>query len=388
VRAERDRRTGRGDEAAVRAFFFYADTPRRRAALATRPGSAERYALYGLDQLARRGVAVAHNLERLGPLPAWTRTLDHAVNWALAHAHGTGGDLAPALAWRREANASDVVVATIDRLGIPLTFLAQGRILRAPLIYVSVGLPERLERLQGRIRSMHVSALRHARAFVAYSAAEADAIREQVVGVGSGATVSFVPFGVDPSFFRPAHEPAGAGQHVVSVGADPHRDYPLLLSVAARRPEWSFRLVVSKEAMRTLGDLPRNVRVESELPLGAVRDRLASADVVALPVLENSYSGATTTLLQAMACARPVVVSRTAAIANGYGLVDRENVRLVRPGDVDAFGAALDELCADRASAADLGRRARDHVVRTLSWDRYVGALHGILTSVARVGRS
>jgi hypothetical protein len=42
--------------------------------------------------------------------------------------------------------------------------------------------------------------------------------------------------------------------------------------------------------------------------------------VVALPVRENTYSGATTVLLQALALGKPVVVSRTSAIATGYGL--------------------------------------------------------------------
>ena len=71
-----------------------------------------------------------------------------------------------------------------------------------------------------------------------------------------------------------------------------------------------------------------------------MRDRLASARVVALPVRDNSYSGATTTLLQAMAMAKPVVVSRTAAIAAGYELEDGVNCRLVEPGDGAAFERA------------------------------------------------
>ena len=53
-----------------------------------------------------------------------------------------------------------------------------------------------------------------------------------------------------------------------------------------------------------------------------IRERLLAARVVALPVRENSYSGATTTLLQAMACGKPTVVTRTAAIARGYELED------------------------------------------------------------------
>ncbi len=366
--------------APLRAFFFYADTPRRREALGTPPGSAERYALYGLDQLPERGVEAGHNLERVGPLPVWARVADRAAAELLRRTGGTGGDMGAALASVGRANAADVVVATIDRLGIPLTLLARARVLRAPLVYVSVGLPERLDRLRGRVRSFHLAALERADAFVAYARREADVIRESVAAQ-AGIPVTFVPFGVDTAFF--AGDDRAPDVDVVSVGADPHRDYPVLLQVASRRPDWRFLLVVARELERGLGALPTNVTVEVDVPLADVRDRLRRARVVALPVRDNSYSGATTTLLQAMACARPVVVSRTAAIAEGYGLADRENVRFVAPGDEHALESALAELLADRRAAAELGLRARRHVERELTWERYVDAMLAVLRSAA-----
>jgi glycosyltransferase involved in cell wall biosynthesis len=369
----------------VKAFFLLADTPRRRAALRAEPGAAERYLLYGLDQLAARGDAVAHNLERPGPPPAWARAADALARRVARRVGATWGDLAPALACLHEANRADVVLATIDRMGVPATLLARAGLLRAPLVYVSVGLPERLERLRGRVRRLQLSALSRAAAFVAYSEHEAAAIREALAPAG-GPPVVFVPFGVDVDAFAPA---AGTvpDVDVVSVGADPHRDHALLLRVAARRPEWRFRLVVAQAAARTLGPVPANVEVRVEAPFCEIPGLLAGARVVALPVVDNSYSGATTVLLQALAAARPVVVSRTAAIADGYGLADGENVRLAAPGDEAAFERALADLLADPAAAAALGARGRALAVERLGWDRYVEALRGILATAA-AGRS
>ena len=366
----------------MRAFYFFADTPRRRAALQAEPGAAERYVLYGLDQEVARGVSAAHNLERSVPLPGWTRAADRAVAWSLRRVHGTGGDLASPLANLGSANRSDVVVATIDRLGIPLTLLARARLLRTALVYVSVGLPERLARLSGRVRHFHLSALRHADAFVAYSEHEAEEIR---AALGPGAApVVFVPFGVDTERFRPRAD-AVHDLDVVSIGADPHRDLALLVRIAGRRPEWQFHLVVAFEGKRALGSLPENVQVETDIPFGEMRDRLARARVVALPVRDNSYSGGTTVLLQAMAAARPVVVSRTAAIESGYGLADGRNCTLVAPGDEAAFERALATLLDDADAAAALGLRARAHVELELSWERYAGAMHDVLVdAVAR----
>ena len=118
--------------------------------------------------------------------------------------------------------------------------------------------------------------------------------------------------------------------------------------------------------------------LETGLPLEGVRARLAAARVVALPVRENTYSGATTVLLQAMAMAKPVVVSRTDAIARGYALEDGRNCRLVTPGDGDELERVLVETAAG-AEAVDLGLRARETVERCFSWERYTDALWEIL---------
>ena len=101
-----------------------------------------------------------------------------------------------------------------------------------------------------------------------------------------------------------------------------------------------------------------------------MRRRLEEARVVALPVLDNSYSGATTVLLQAMALAKPVVVTRTKAIASGYGLVDGENCRLVEPGDARR-SSARSARCPPRRVARAL-RSARERA-RTVEGELDVG---------------
>jgi glycosyltransferase involved in cell wall biosynthesis len=355
-------------------FFAFRDAPERRAALRD-PQSLDRYRLFGLDELAERGARVRHNLERNAP-PAWARVAGRIVNAGLDLAGGLGGDFAAVLSSRRELNDADVVFSTVDTVGIPLVLLKRARAIQPPLVYTSIGLPERLDRL--RNERMLRSALRRARTIVAYSPIEAERLRSWI-GAGSPPVV-FVPFGVDVEGFRPAtdREP---NEDVVSVGADPRRDFELLLAIAARRPELSFRIVATAGRMRSFGAVPDNVVLESDVPLETVRERLAQARVVALPVRENSYSGATTTLLQGMAMGKPVVVSRTDAIADGYGLEDCVNCRLVPPGDADAFERGLLELVSDPSAATALGAHARETVVRDFSWDRYADRLWEILSA-------
>jgi glycosyltransferase involved in cell wall biosynthesis len=272
------------------------------------------------------------------------------------------------------------VLATVDTVGIPDILLKRAGLVRRPVVYTSIGLPERLVQLRGnRIRRLYRAALRGSGAILAYSQHEAEWLRDWL-GPG-GPPVVFLPFAVDVDAFRPdsARPPS---TDVVSVGADPRRDFELLLEVASRRPELSFRIVASAERARTLAALPANVDLEVDLSLAEARARLADARVVALPVRENSYSGATTVLLQAMALGKPVVVSRTAAIASGYELEDGINCRLVEPGDVDAFERAILETLTGADAALALGTRARQTVERSFSWERYADALWQVLSGV------
>ncbi len=170
----------------------------------------------------------------------------------------------------------------------------------------------------------------------------------------------------------------------MSIGADPRRDHALLLAVARSRPEWSFLVVAPHDRASALADAPANVRVEHDVPLSVVRDRLRSARVVALPVRDNTYSGATTVLLQAMATGKPVVVSRTAAIARGYHLEDGSNAVLVPPGEPQAFESALAALLADEGRREAIGARARETVEQHLTWGRYTGAIYDLLSTASR----
>ena len=296
----------------------------------------------------------------------------------LEAAGGYGGDFAGVLSSLRALNRADVVLSTVDTVGIPLMLLARARVVRPPFVYVAIGLPERLVQLRSaRIQTLYARALGAASAVVAYSEHETDVLRQWLGERGVHARVEFVPFGVDVEAFRPTG--ATPDVDVISIGSDPHRDFELLLTVARGLPETSFLVVTTADHARSLGDLPANVAVEADLPFDEMRSRLERARVVALPVRENSYSGATTVLLQAMALGQPVVVTRTAAIASGYGLEDGVNVRLVAPGDADGFGGAIADLLGNDARSGELGRRARATVEAGLSWDRYVDQLATIL---------
>ena len=162
-------------------FYLFRDAPPRRAALELEPGSPARYSLYGMDQLADRGFAVRHNLERSRPSRA-ARAAGGVLKRGLEAAGGYGGDFETVLASRGRLNRADVVFSTVDTVGIPLMLLARSRIVRPPFVYAAIGLPERLVQLRSHAwsGSMRGHWARHT-TIVAYSEHEAD-----VLGGGFG----------------------------------------------------------------------------------------------------------------------------------------------------------------------------------------------------------
>jgi glycosyltransferase involved in cell wall biosynthesis len=365
----------------VRAFVLYRDSPLRREALRAPAGDPSRYSLYGLDELARAGFELHHDLEpQFEPgtrANAAARVLDRTVRLG----GGYSGDFARVLASLSELNRSAVVYSTVDTVGIPLALLGRLGRVKPPVVYAAIGLPERLEQLRGpAARRLFAGAFRRLHTIVAYGWGEVEELR---AWLGSdGPRIEFVAFGVDTEYFRP--EPSVQPEDdLVSVGADPRRDFQLVAELARRLPERSFRIVASADNARVLDALPANVHLEVDVPFARVRACLLRARVVGLPVLDNTYSGATTTLLQAMACGKPVVVTRTAAIARGYNLDDGVNCRLVPSGDLAAFEHAVAGLLDDRWLAAGLGLRARETVERNLTWSRYANQIRRLLLDAA-----
>jgi len=369
--------------------YLFSDTPQRRRLVERRQHGegtdadrAERYCLYGADVLADAGYHVRHNLERPRPGSRALRYLAGLTWHALVATGAYAGDFVIAYGDLPRVNRCDVLVSTVDAVGIPMVLLnALGRV-RPPMVYLSIGLPERIGKIRSeRWRRFYRRAYRQVACIASYGVREAQWIREWL-GPEGAPPVHFVPFGVDADYFGP-RPGVPCMTDVLSIGADIQRDFPLLLVFAARNPARSLTIITRGDHAAALSKCPPNVSVLMDVPFAEIREHLASARVVALPVKENTYSGATTTLLQAMAMAKPVVLSEVGAVRGGYGLTDQVNCQLVEPHDPYAMEAAIKELLVNPEQASAMGLRAREHVTAHLTWTHYTERLRGLIDGAA-----
>jgi glycosyltransferase involved in cell wall biosynthesis len=146
----------------------------------------------------------------------------------------------------------------------------------------------------------------------------------------------------------------------------------ILPSIRARYPQASFHVVgrAPTADVQSL-DGQGGVRVWGEVP--DVKPFLAAADLVVAPLA--IARGVQNKVLEAMAMARPVVVSEEAA--TGIDAVDGVHFAVGR-SDAELISRVLAVL-DDQARARMMGAAAREFVVTRQGWDAMLEPLQGLL---------
>ena len=126
------------------------------------------------------------------------------------------------------------------------------------------------------------------------------------------------------------------------------------------------------------------VRLVGKIPFDEIPVHLVAADVVAVPQRDTAATvgQVPAKLFDAMALGRPIVttsVSMIPEILDGAGVV-------VPPGDVTALAAGLRRLLDDPATAAALGRRARERCVAEYSFSAARARLFPLIDAAAARG--
>ena len=205
-----------------------------------------------------------------------------------------------------------------------------------------------------------------------------------------GARVHVVPNGVDTDLFRPPDDEArrGAGQaarsgsvRLVWLGSlDPVKRVDLALDAVRRTPRVTLDLLgvgsLEQHVRGRVVDLGLDERVRL---LGRVDDpaeisaRLAGADAY---LLTSAAENCPLSLLQAMACALPVV----ATAVGGVPEVVRDEVDglLCRPDDGAALAGALARLRDDSQWRRDAGAAARRRIQSAFTLARCVDGLESV----------
>ena len=131
-------------------------------------------------------------------------------------------------------------------------------------------------------------------------------------------------------------------------------------------------------------NLQDRVALPGAKPQLEVRQRLAAANVFALPSIIDSDGGMDnlpTVIMEAMATGLPVVSTTIGGIPEM--VVENETGFLVQPGDASALASRIEKLADDRALAQKLGRAGYQRAQELFSIDKNVRELCTLICSGA-----
>jgi glycosyltransferase involved in cell wall biosynthesis len=264
----------------------------------------------------------------------------------------------------------DAVFTNGENLAIPLALLWKGRARRPA--HVTIGhrpstgkkrLFFRNLRVQNEIETLFVYASTQER----FAAAELGVAPEKV---------RHIEFHADEKFFRPLPDVAEVPGSVCAAGLE-WRDYPTLIAAMESLPDRRLDIAASSPWSKHRNEteartLPPNVSAR-RYDYHDLRTLYARSEIVAVPLYENDFQAGITTLLEAMAMGKAVIVTQTAGQTDV--ITDGVNGLTVAPGDATDWYDALEQLHQNPDRRRMLGENARRWVAENATLGRWTSEI-------------
>jgi glycosyltransferase involved in cell wall biosynthesis len=301
-------------------------------------------------------------------------------------AHDPESGLRGRVRWHTRELALPRRLADYDVAFTPLLnlFPLASRALRGPrVVTINYGHALIYERSSPARRSLVRASLRSAARVVCLGEWQREHAIERI-GVSPERIVKLlVP--IDERFYG-AQPPDDAEQLVLTVGKDDARDFRTFAE-AVDGLDARVQIVAPPRNLRGVR-LPANATA-GRVDAFALRDLYRRASVVVVPQRRDGYpygseGGGLTALVEAEACARPLVVSERAVLRDYVD--DGENALVVPAEDPRALRDAIERVLGDRALARRLGGAGRARVERAHTTRGFAAQLAPVLED-ANAGR-
>ncbi len=180
---------------------------------------------------------------------------------------------------------------------------------------------------------------------------------------------------VDGNFYSPGPQTPGKKRPLVAAVGLERRDYVTLgeatrdLDVDVHIDAWSA--FARKNRKMLPPRIPANMTLCSSKPRELVQ-LYRDTDVLVVPMFPNKYAGITS-LLEGLACERPIVASRTAGLVDYLSPPD--GITPVEPGNPEAMRAAIMWLIDHPEQARTQARQGYESVARRYDFERHIETL-------------
>lgn len=238
----------------------------------------------------------------------------------------------------------------------------------------------------GRSRRAEILLLRQAAksvtAVISHNSFQEDYYRENLPSLAD--RHRFVPFGTDPDFFKPLD--VETEDHILSVGYI-KRDWDTLLKALGKLPgDVKLRIigVPDKNRLNLSPDVEGRVECKPYIPIGRLKEEIARARFVVIPLPYFKYSFGQMTLLQSMSMQKAVIVTDVPGVAD-Y-VEHGHNAMLFPPEDWRVLKNNMETLLENPQLTRKLARNARESVVTKFNEERMAQGLYRAINQLCGSG--
>jgi glycosyltransferase involved in cell wall biosynthesis len=278
----------------------------------------------------------------------------------------------------KQLTDEDIVFSVGEDSGYPMAILC-GTQTNGPKISVMV---HNADRPRGRLALKLFNLADRIDLFITNTAFKADYLR-QYLNLPTE-RIFLVDEQTDTRFFKPGPQSPNKTRPVIGSGGLEQRDYRTLakaiqdLDVDVKVSAVSPNAQVYQDTFPEV--LPANMSCDY-YDWRNLRQLYRDADVVVVSLKNHSYQAGFTTLFEAMACRRPVVMTRTSGLAEKFA--DAGIITGVQPGDAEGMKQAIRHLLEHPDLAEQQAQRGYELVQQHYNSEQYVDSLAEQVMSLA-----
>lgn len=295
------------------------------------------------------------------------KLISQPVHWALARQLS------------QQLGQDDVVYCNGEDIGIPLATLCIAKSNRPKIIcfFHTANRPRVRMMLKGFRLQNQINV------FVSNTAPQFDQLKRTLKSIHES-RFFYLPDQTDINFFCPGPSSTSKLRPIIASAGLEKRDYRILAQATSGMDldvkVSGFSRDVKALAKSFPNPLPANMARQyyewTEL-VQLYRD----ADIVVVPLFESVDSAGITTLMEAMACGRPVIATKTEGLAD-Y-LQTQGTIISVEPGDLKGLRSAIAHLLDNPEQAEIQGKQAYQLVTTRYNSRKYTETLTELMRSVA-----
>lgn len=281
----------------------------------------------------------------------------------------------------KKINSFDVLVATTNSFGLITSCLRRCGLIKTKIVFIVMGIVEANTNFLKRLFYGFLF-----KDVILCSLGEKEAERLTKSFFLFKPKIFYIPFGTDTVFWIPHLDKQIHSQtpYFISIGNDRHRDYETLIN------SWQshvplLKIITQHKIVTEKATISENIEIlsgrwdKSNFSDSDIRDLIQKSMGVIVPLKETVQPSGQSVSLQAMACAKPLILTETSGIWSRMYLKHKFNCYLIKPRNIQDLKTAVKWIIDNKDAARAMGIQARETVLKHFTVAHFNEKLYSIL---------